>query len=100
MKKFLICFSLVLMLSGCGYDHAIRFNLSHQQIKEDEEPLIEGRSHFFLWGMGQGTDYDLTNKCQGRGIKAIEAHWSLWDSLMGGLTMGIYAPESFSIYCN
>ena len=99
MKKILICLGLSLMLSACGSDHIIRFNLSPQP-DIGAEPAYEGRSHFFLWGMWQKTDYDLASLCYGRVIKAIEAHWTLYDSLMGSLTMGIYAPESFSIYCN
>ena len=99
MKNILICIGLALALSACGSDHIIRFNLSQQQ-NIITEPSYEGRSHFFLWGMFQKTDYDLANLCYGRGVKAIEAHWTWYDSLMGGLTMGVYAPESFSIYCN
>lgn len=99
MKKILICIGLALMLSACGSDHVIRFNLAQQQ-NIDAKPSYSGRSHFFLWGMWQKTDYNLTNICPARGIKAIDAHWTFYDSLMGGLTMGIYAPESFSIYCN
>ena len=99
MKKLLICICLTLTLSACGSDHIIRFDLTPQQ-NITTEPTLEGRSHFFLWGMGQETDYDLSHACYGRGIKAIEAHWTFWDSLMGGLTMGIYAPESFAVYCN
>ena len=98
MKKILICFGLVLTLSGCGTDHVIRFNLAQQENIE-ATPSYMGRSHFFLWGMWQKTDYDLAYVCP-RGIKAIEAHWTFYDSFMGSMTMGIYAPESFSIYCN
>lgn len=98
MKKFLICIALTLALSACGTDHVIRFNLAQQQ-NAPISPTYEGRSHFFLWGMYQKTDYDLAYLCP-RGINAIESHWTLYDSLMGSLTMGIYAPESFSIYCN
>ena len=100
MKNLLICLVLILMLSACGNDHVIRFNFDQQQ-QEETEPSYEGRSHFFFWGMWQKTDYNLENACQGRGIKAIEVHWTWFDSLIGSLlTMGIYAPESFSIYCN
>ena len=101
MKKILISVGLVFMLSACGNDHIIRFNLSPQHDDNVEaKPQYKGRSHFFLWGMYQKTDYDLINACRSRGINAIEAHWNWWDSLMGGLTMGVYAPESFSVYCN
>ena len=45
------------------------------------------------------TDYNITNVCQERGIRAIDAHWILYDSLMDDMTIRIYAPESYSIYC-
>ena len=100
MKKILICIGLTLMLSACGSDHIIRFNLAQQQPNTVTEPSYQGRSHFFLWGMWQKKNYNLINACQATGINAIESHWTFYDSLMGGLTMGIYAPESYSIYCN
>lgn len=102
MKKLLICIGLALTLSACGNDHIMRFNLNpqHPQQEINTKPAYEGRSHFFLWGMWQKTDYDLSNVCPAKGIKAVDAHWTLYDSLFGGLTMGIYAPESYSVYCN
>ena len=99
MKKLLICFGLVFMLSACGSDHIIRFNISQQQ-NVNTTPTYEGRSHFFFWGMWQKKNYNLENACKSSGISAIENHWTIYDSLMGSLTMGIYAPESYSIYCN
>ncbi len=99
MKKLLICVGLALALSACGSDHIMRFNLNTQQ-ELNTKPSYEGRSHFFFWGMWQKTDYDLANVCPIKGIRAIDTHWTLYDSLMGGLTMGIYAPESYSVYCN
>ena len=100
MKKFLVCIGIALMLTACGSDHIIRFNIEQQQQNVKTKPSYEGRSHFFLWGMWQKTDYNLINVCRGKGINAIEAHWTFYDSLMNGLTMGIYAPESYSVYCN
>ena len=93
---------LVLTLSACGSDHIMRFNMAQQQQQQTEKatPAYQGRSHFFLWGMFQEKNYNLANVCPINGINSIEAHWTFYDSLMGGLTMGIYAPESYSIYCN
>lgn len=99
MKKFLIYIGLVLMLSACASDHIIRFNLDPRQ-DALVAPSYEGRSHFFFWGLWQKKDYNLTNVCAARGINAIENHWTFYDSFMGSMTMGIYAPESYSIYCN
>ena len=99
MKKLLICTGLALMLSACGNDHIMRFNFNQQQDVKTE-PSYKGKSHFFLWGMFQTTNYNLANVCPMAGINAIETNWTWYDSLMGGLSMGIYAPESYSIYCN
>ncbi len=99
MKRFLICIGLALTLSACGSDHIIRFNFNPQQ-NTDTKPAFEGRSHFFFWGMWQKKNYNMMNVCPVSGVSAVENHWTLYDSLMGGLTMGIYAPESYSIYCN
>lgn len=99
MKKLLACICLALTLSACGSDHIIRYNLAPQQ-NVNAEPSYEGRAHFFFWGMWQQKNYNLTRVCPVNGISAIDAHWTLYDSLMGGLTMGIYAPESYAIYCN
>ncbi len=99
MKKLLLCFGLAVTLSACGSDHIIRLNLDPQQYIETE-PAYEARSHFFLWGMFQKTDHNLMYVCRSKGIKAIETHWTFYDSLMNGLTMGVYAPESISVYCN
>ena len=99
MKKLLVCIGLALTLSACGSDHIIRYNLAQQQnIKTTA--THEGRSHFFLWGMWQKKSYNIQNACPVSGINAIESHWTFYDSLMNGITMGIYAPESYSIYCN
>ena len=99
MKKIMICIGLALTLSACGSDHIMRYNLD-QQPNIKTTPSYQGRSHFFFWGMGQKKNYNLTNVCQAKGINAIESYWTAYDSLMGGLTMGIYAPESYAIYCN
>ena len=99
MKKLLIIIGLALTLSACGSDHIIRFNLNPQQ-EIKTEPSYKGRSHFFFWGMWQEKNYNMQNVCPEKGISAIENHWTLYDSFMGGFTMGIYAPESYSIYCN
>ena len=99
MKKLLICIALALTLSACGSDHIMRFNLDKQQ-NVKTEATYKGRRHFFFWGLWQRTNYNVSNVCPAKGIKAIETYWTLYDSLMGGLSMGVYAPESYSIYCN
>jgi hypothetical protein len=98
MKKILICLGLAFALSACAADHVIRFNMDPQQNMKTV-PSYEGRNHFFFWGIGQKKNYNLANVCPASGISAIENNWTLYDSLMGGLTMGIYAPESYAIYC-
>ena len=101
MKKLLVCIGLALTLSACSNSHIIRFNMDKEQDTETQTARsYEGKSHFFLWGLLQKKNYNLDNVCQTNGISAIENYWTLYDSLMGSLTMGIYAPESYTIYCN
>jgi hypothetical protein len=93
MKKIFICIGLALALSACSTQ---RFDLDghHATI-----PTYEGTSHFVFWGIGQEKDYNPREICSNRGVSAIDTHHSFLDGLLGGITWGIYAPESYAIYC-
>ena len=96
----IICIGLTLVLSSCSSaDHVIRFNLAQQKTTKPTK-VYKGKSHFFLWVMMQKKSYDAQSICSTNGVHTIENYWTLYDSLMGGLTCGIYAPESYAIYCN
>lgn len=93
MKKTIICLGLALALSACSTQ---RFDLDgrHATI-----PTYEGTSHFVFWGIGQEKDYNPREICGAKGVSSIDTHHSFLDGLLGAITWGIYAPESYAIYC-
>lgn len=93
MKKTVICFGLALALSACSTQ---RFDLDGRRTTI---PTYEGTSHFVFWGLGQEKSYNPHEICGKRGISSIDTHHSFLDGLFNGLTWGIYAPESYAIYC-
>lgn len=94
MKKILGMCMVLLMLSACSTQ---KFGLSPQV---NTIPSYEGTSHFVFWGIGQEKKYDPVEICGYRGVNAIDTHTSFLDGFLGALTWGIYAPESYAIYCN
>ena len=93
MKKILICAGLLLALSSCSTQ---RFDMDG---KRATIPSYEGTSHFVFWGIGQEKDYNPREICGNRGVSSINTHHSFLDGLFGVITWGIYAPESYAIYC-
>ena len=94
MKKILICMGLAMALSACSIQ---RFDLDG---KHTTIPTYEGVSHFVFWGIGQEKDYNPREICGNRGISSIDTHHSFLDGLFNAITFGVYAPESYAIYCN
>ena len=93
MKKILACMVVVLALSACSTQ---RFNYDG---RHSTVPTYEGKSHFIFWGIGQEKNYNPNEICGSRGVSAVDSHTTFVDGLLGGLTWGIYSPESYSIYC-
>jgi len=93
MKKTIVCLGLALALSACSTQ---RFALDS---RHTTIPTYEGVSHFVFWGIGQEKNYNPREICGAKGISAIDTHHSFLDGLFSGLTFGIYAPESYAIYC-
>ena len=93
MKKFLICTAIALALSSCGTQ---RFDVEGHRVIE---PSYKDTSHFVFWGIGQEKTYNPNEICGSRGISAVDADATFADGLLTVLTLGIYSPKSYSIYC-
>lgn len=93
MRKIFTCMITALLLSACSTQ---RFNLdgNHATI-----PTYEGTSHFIFWGLGQEKEYNPSEICGANDVSAIDTHVSFVDGLLSAITWGIYAPESYAIYC-
>ena len=94
MKKLIVCLGLALALSACSTQ---RFELA---TRTTTIPNYEGTSHFIFWGLGQEKTYNPKEICGAKGVNSIDTHHSFLDGLFSAITWGIYAPESYAIYCN
>jgi len=62
-------------------------------------PTYEGTHHFFIGGILQSKDVYPNEVCGEKGISAVETNMTFLNGFLGGLTMGIYTPRQYYIYC-
>ena len=92
MKK--IYLSVFLLLSACS---TVSFDLSDS--KPNITPHASGRNDFFIGGIGQEKIIATTDMCR-KGVSTVKTKYTFIDGLLGGLTFGIYTPNTYEIYCN
>lgn len=94
MKKFLTTAALVLLLAGCS-----TVNVNMNNTRAARHPTFEGKNSFFFGGIAQEKDIDADIVCGKRGINQIKTYYSVADVIVSALTWGIYAPQSYELYC-
>jgi hypothetical protein len=66
----------------------------------DAEVMETGNDAFFIGGIGQTARHDLNEACQDGYIPAkTQTVLSVPNWLLGVLTLGIYTPRQYTIYC-
>ncbi len=95
MKKLLMISAVALALSGCCSQ---KFTVVGTTVPT--VPTYTGVSHFIFWGLGQSLTVDPKEICGSKGIRSIETHMTFIDGVANSITFGIYAPRSYSVYCN
>ena len=74
-----------------------------QKVRLDERnpdiPTYEGKSHFFLGGIGQTKNISAGDFCGYNQVSSVETYSSATDIILSVLTYTIYYPRSYSIYC-
>jgi len=64
-------------------------------------PDVSESTDFFLWGLAPGSmEIDLSKHCGGSEPSQFQAQTTFLDGLLGAITLGIYAPRSYRIWCN
>jgi hypothetical protein len=92
MKIALI--TLLLLVSACSTQR-IQLAGEHRTY-----PSYEGRDHFFLLGLGQWKKVRATDACESsQAVEAFETYYSVGDVVFLLLTMGLYTPRSYAVYC-
>jgi len=99
MRKFLIlglCALGMIALSACSTQ---RFDINPNPIMS-QTPSYEGTNHFVLWGISQIQTMRPGDACGPQGVNRVEVQETFVDGLLKGLTLGLYAPRHYAVYCN
>lgn len=63
------------------------------------EPSYESSKPFFLGGLVGEAHVDVDQICGSNVPKQLQAQHTFVDSLLTGLTLGIYAPRTVKVWC-
>lgn len=99
MKRFIalvFCALAFAELSACSTQ---RFEINPNPVTMSM-PSYEGTNHFVFWGIGQEQTLYPGNACGPEGVNRVEVQKSFINGLFATLTLGIYAPRSYAVYCN
>ncbi len=53
----------------------------------------------WMWGLVAAQPIDVRSECRGNGVAIIETQQSFANGLVGGLTLGIWSPQSVKVTC-
>ncbi|MDR0517033.1 MAG: Bor family protein [Fibromonadaceae bacterium] len=90
-----IMLALAFTFTGCATQ---RFQIDERD-RDSSIPTYEGKSHFFLAGIGQTKKINAGDFCGYNQVGSVEAYLSGTDIILTMLTYSIYSPRSYSIYC-
>lgn len=99
MKKLFIlgfCILSLVALSACSTQ---RFETNPNPIPTPI-PSYEGTNHFILWGVSQVETIHPGVACGPQGINMVETKQTFIEGLLDHLTLGLYAPRHYAVYCN
>ena len=96
MKRVLGAVFLIAALSGCATQ---RFTLN-APVGPADAATLETSQAFFIEGLGQEVVVNAAEVCGGaQNVASVEVQETFLDSLLGGLTFGIYTPRTAQVYC-
>lgn len=99
MRKYIISICCALTLIGLTACSVQRFEINPQQSIADM-PSYEGTDHFVFWGLGQMETMHPGEACGPEGVNRVEVQEMFADGLLRILTLGIYSPRHYAVYCN
>ncbi|HTO06037.1 MAG TPA: hypothetical protein VMR86_03190 [Myxococcota bacterium] len=90
IRRALLSIAAVL-LTGC---YVVRFTVSYDD--SEPEPVVKHNAYYF-WGL-TSQDVDVSQYCA-YGAVAVDEELAFWDSVLGTVTAGIYAPRTAYYWC-
>lgn len=92
MRRIAILLVVAVMASGCY--HAVVHTGPTPAARVVEEPWAKG----FLWGLLGPDEVDGAAACGGD-VSRVETELSFLNSLVAGITLGIYTPMTIRVVC-
>ena len=99
MRKIVILAFCVLTIIGLSACSTQRFNINPNPIST-EMPSYEGTNHFLFWGIKQIQTMNPGVACGPQGVNRVEVEETFFNGLLRTVTLGIYSPRSYAVYCN
>jgi hypothetical protein len=96
MKKLILLTIMMTLVSSCASQ---KFYISEEPLAPGLVPTQEGSAHFFITGIGQTREINARQICNDRPIRILETRYSFADGFIGLVTMGLYTPRSWAVYC-
>jgi hypothetical protein len=69
------------------------------EAKMSSEPSYESSESFFLWGLVGEKHIDVQKICGKQTVRQAQSQFTLEDSLLTLITLGIYQPRTVKIWC-
>lgn len=82
-------------LAGCS---TVTVNPAGTQ-KIASQPTYEEVKPFYMWGLVGEHTVDVTVVCGDKQVQQMQTQQTFVDGLLGGLTLGIYAPRTAKVWC-
>lgn len=95
MKNAILAVLAATLISAC----------STQRVYLDKDDRTSSRDSyeksqpFFIYGLGQTTEFDVDQACGKRKPSIVETKQTFVDGLLGAVTFGIYTPRTLQVYC-
>ncbi len=67
--------------------------------KLETEPTYEKTQDFFFWGLMGKRHVYIDRVCNGKDAEQLQTQQTFTNSLLGLITIGIYAPRTAKVWC-
>ena len=95
MRKIAAFLLILVALAGCQ-NVTIKPN---SDLVVRDSPNYQDTRHFFFWGLMGEERVNVTQVCNDKAVAQMQSQQTFVNGLLGGITLGIYAPHSVRVWC-
>ena len=94
--RIILLLCLAFMLASCA-NVTVRPNGG---VRVSSPPDVTNTENFFIFGLVPGSvNVELANHCGGSQPSQFQAQTTFVNGLLGAITLGLYAPRSYRVWC-